>query len=185
MEAIEFKSLYTCGSVCPVEDEKFAEELYCGAFPSDERRDFALLKDLVREQDFTFFILKYKQGCNIGILSLWHFEAFDYIEHFAVSPSLRGGGLGASVLEKLIKETANPIVLEVEPPTNDLARRRIAFYERCGFRLLPFDYMQPPYDSTKNSLELHVMTSADAFSCEESFNSMVRQLHSTVYGVRS
>lgn len=185
MAAIGFQRLYTCGSVCSLEDERFAKQLYEGAFPSDERRDFALLKTLTTERNFTFFILKDETQSNIGILSLWHFETFDYIEHFAISPALRGGGFGASVLEKLTRETSNPIVLEVELPTTDLARRRIAFYERCGFRLLPFDYVQPPYDLTKSSLPMHVMASSDAFSNEETFRSMVRHLHSAVYGVRS
>jgi hypothetical protein len=35
--------------------------------------------------------------------------------------------------------------LETELPTDEISKRRIAFYERKGFRLLDPGYKQPPY----------------------------------------
>jgi len=43
--------------------------------------------------------------------------------------------LGALTLKLLREETNLPIIGEVEPPTDDITRRRIAFYERNGFHV--------------------------------------------------
>ena len=40
---------------------------------------------------------------------------------------------------------ARPLVLEVELPNDTPSRRRIAFYERLGFRAFSQTYEQPPY----------------------------------------
>lgn len=65
------------------------------------------------------------------------------LEYFGVFRGLRNGGLGTKILE-LLMERYGQIFGEAEAPTshdedaNALRRRRIAFYERNGFRVLDY-----------------------------------------------
>ena len=76
-----------------------------------------------------------------------------------------------------------PVVPEVEIPEgdeDDMTRRRVRFYERCGFMPFPsFRYIQPPYSPGLPSLELMLMASSESVSLEEA----TRLLHTHVYGV--
>lgn len=66
------------------------------------------------------------------------------LEYFGVLRGLRGGGLGSTILELLMARYGQ-IFGEVEAPDeanpaeNDLRLRRIAFYQRNGFRLLDYE----------------------------------------------
>ena len=65
------------------------------------------------------------------------------LDYFGVFRDLRSAGLGARILS-LLGERFGQIFTEAEAPCshdedeNDLRRRRIAFYERGGFRLLDY-----------------------------------------------
>lgn len=66
------------------------------------------------------------------------------LEYLGVSPTLRNGGYGGKILSllmarygQLFGEVEAPV--SPDPAENELRRRRIAFYERCGFRLLDYD----------------------------------------------
>jgi len=65
------------------------------------------------------------------------------LEYLGVFPNIRNGGLGTKILA-LLTERYGQIFGEVEAPLspvpeeNALRRRRIAFYERNGFRLLDY-----------------------------------------------
>ncbi len=79
----------------------------------------------------------------MAFLAVWEFDTFLFVEHFAVRKSCRNGGLGAVLLTQLTAQCRRPVILEVELPTGELEARRIAFYERNGFVMNPFEYMQP------------------------------------------
>lgn len=71
----------------------------------------------------------------VGFITYWDFNDFYYVEHFAIDPTLRNGGYGKKTLDYLCKELDRPIVLEVEMPVEEMAKRRINFYQRQGFVL--------------------------------------------------
>ncbi len=79
-----------------------------------------------------------------AFLALWELGDMAYIEHFAVDPDCRNGGLGGKILQKVIEDTDMRICLEVELPETEMAARRIGFYERNGFYYNDYFYMQPP-----------------------------------------
>lgn len=63
-----------------------------------------------------------------------------------------------------------PVILEAEPPElNETARRRVAFYERLGYKLNPHEYYQPPYKLGGKPLRLVIMSAPNALSEEEFF----------------
>ena len=76
-----------------------------------------------------------------------------------LTESCRGLGLGSKMLKETAKLFEKPLCLEVEPPTTDIARRRIRFYERNGMCFNDYEYVQPPLSEGQNSLPLKIMTS--------------------------
>ena len=120
-----------------------------------------------------------------GLLTYWDFGDFLYIEHFAILPTLRNGGYGKRALQTFLYENQHMnIVLEVEMPDNDLARRRIGFYERNGFCLIEeCDYLQPPYDPSFESLSLKLMGTQGNIT-RNHYDEIVNKIHREVYGVK-
>ena len=167
---IWFDRFYTCFEV---------------SFPPSERRPLASLEDKMKHDNrFRVEVVTEKSKSSdvfIGLLCWWHFDAFCYVEYLAVSESLRGRNKGSQIMADLQQRVSLPIVLEVEPPEDDMTRRRIAFYERLGFKLLPDDYMQPSY-GTVPGLPLRLMVwphLPEAWSVD----AVARTLHREVYGV--
>ena len=134
----------------------FVEELLTASFPIDEYRPLDEQRQNVESVDsFHMNILRLDKE-PIGLLSYWQFDGFVYVEHFAVHPGLRGQGYGRETITSLIEEKRN-IVLEVELPEDELTRRRVAFYSRCGLTLCSTDYIQPAYRTGGNEIPMKLM----------------------------
>ena len=115
-----------------------------------------------------------------GLLTTWTFDGFTYIEHFALSPEVRGQGHGTEALQQLIARTVQPLILEAEPPTDTLTRRRIRFYERSGLILYDYPYLQPAYTADSQPVELRLMGTLD--TQRTPLDQVSRTLHREVYG---
>ena len=76
----------------------------------------------------------------------------------------------------------DPVVLEVEMPTEEMSRRRIGFYERLGFVLDCHVYFQPPYRKGEAFLEMRLMAHGE-LDLERSFEQVKTIIHQNVYGV--
>ncbi|MDE6272132.1 MAG: GNAT family N-acetyltransferase [Muribaculaceae bacterium] len=127
-------------------------KLYREAFPPEERRQEDMM--IVGDDRFHFLTLLDEKNAELGLLSLWSFPDFNYIEHFAIFPELRGNGLGSEALRLV----SDPVILEIEPPeSGPQAACRLEFYLRNGFRILDYDYVQPPYSPGFPSLPLLLM----------------------------
>ena len=50
------------------------------------------------------------------------------------------------------------IVLEIDPPVEEVSIRRLHFYERLGFRLQPYEHKHLPYKRKEDCYSLRVMT---------------------------
>ncbi len=164
-------------------DLETAQDLYVTAFPPEERRHWHDIssRDADPSSALSLFGI-YHNDSLAGIITIWHFDAIRYIEHFAIAASMRGLGIGAQVLTMLIAFDPRPIVLEVEPESvSDIARRRIDFYRRLGFTPHPdFRYIQPPYDTNLPPVELMLMSTAPI-----DLDDTTRTLHRQVYGIKS
>jgi len=156
-------------------------ELYERAFPSDERRGFQAQCSLFPRREYRLFAI-HDQGSFVGFLSLWSLQERDFIEHFAIIPSLQGKGYGSRIIKDQILRSARPIVIEVEPPEDDAKKRRIAFYERLGFILCPEEYIQPPYSSDKKPVRMRLMSHPDKLG-PRAFPKARAVLHLQVYGL--
>lgn len=161
----------------------FVEELLHAAFPSTERRDDVEQRHNTDHQPLfhCLYITDTPHQTPIGLLTYWELSRCNYIEHLAISPALRGQGFGHLVLKEFLASTSRPMILEVEHPTDEQSRRRIAFYKSCGLVFWPCSYLQPPYRPTDNWLPLYLMATPH-LNFEQDYLFIQNDIHQTVYG---
>lgn len=130
--------------------------LYEASFPAYENRD---LDDQKRAmEDARYHVdLVYEQGQWQGFVMYWQAPGYLYVEHFALFAHCRGGGCGSRVLAAL-QQKGQPVLLEIDPPEEEIAIRRKGFYERNGFCANPFDYRHIPYKKEELPHPLVIMT---------------------------
>lgn len=154
------------------------------SFPVDEYRPYEEQRALLDRAAYCVYLWEHtenpKDETIKAFISVWQFEDFAYIEHFAVNPIYRNQGYGAFILREIKKLLSCPICLEVELPETDMAKRRIVFYERNGFFLNEYDYIQPPMSKGKNPVPLLVMTSGGKVSAKR-FDEIKKCLYREVY----
>ena len=159
------------------------EHTYMDSFPEAERRPFVALCELLRYEPKFHVLALYREKKYVGFITYWLFNGFVYVEHFAVDGCARNGGVGATAMQQFLNSQKLPVVLEVEAPTDEISRRRIAFYERLGFVLDTHTYLQPPYRSGGDWVDLRLMTWGE-LDLSHAFESVKHTLYTHVYGVR-
>lgn len=133
-------------------------DLYLTSFPSDERRESSELMNIAHTEGYKLMSFAIDDQL-IGILEIWDFSNFLFLEHLAVKPEHQKKGYGSMVLQHLLSSiTEKPVLLEAETPNDDISRKRIAFYERAGFSVLNIDYSQPPYYPGKQSVPMLLLS---------------------------
>ena len=166
--------------------DKYADELielYLKAFPENQRHTI---------EDFRFLLNNNEQfNCNvvlmnnelIGFFHYWNFDEFLYLEHIAIEPPLRGHKLGEKVINMVRSFAHKPLVIEVEQAENsEYGARRIEFYRRLGFEIVPKHYLQPPYRKGENYVPLEIMSDQPGFATEH-FEHIKAAIYRQVYGV--
>lgn len=134
----------------------FIQHLYETAFPERERRRWPQLLTMLQHSAMQLSIAA-EAAIPIGFVIIWTLPQGQYIEHLAIDPRQRGRQYGSRLVQHLITQATGNIILEVEPPQDETARRRIAFYRRAGFHTLPFPYQQPPYRAGEPPLDMELM----------------------------
>lgn len=162
-----------------------AAKLYESAFPEYERRPTKDWLNMAKEHNtFEAWAVTDNGHAFYGFITAWPFATFVYVEHFAISSSLRGTGIGGQAIDLFIKKSApKPVVLEVEPPSTDMARRRIGFYHRHGLSLIPLTYSQPGYRPNAQWVPLSIMATHATWTVQH-FDEVKQTIHQTVYGVK-
>jgi GNAT superfamily N-acetyltransferase len=128
------------------------------AFPPEERGDRAYQRGLLSREAYNLWGW-YDSGLLKGVIALWEFEAFIFIEHFTVAADGRGAGTGARILNWLkTRADSRCIILEVEAPDTRDAKRRIAFYRRNGFERTTYRYIQPRSRAADLPVALQIMS---------------------------
>ena len=162
----------------------FVERLLHTAFPENERRDDDKQRwNTDNEERFHCLLIMNVLHQPVGLLTYWDFHTFIYIEHLAIHPEQRGKGIGAEALLAFFhRQASQPVVLEVEHPIDELSRRRIGFYERCGLKLWECDYRQPPYRPSDDWFPMYLMV-IPSLSFTTDFQYVRDTLHREVYGI--
>lgn len=154
-------------------------ELYEQAFPPEERRNLSAQQVLLNNGALQLALLE-NEGVYAGFVFYWQLTDFVFIEHFAISPALRGGGIGSEVM-RLMEQEHPEIVLEVEPPHSGDAVRRIRFYEGLGFKAYAYPYLQPPYQVGGTPLTMLLMQKGMSPE-EHTFTKINNEIYLEVYG---
>lgn len=129
-------------------DLEFVEKLYIESFPRNERRPILEMLRLMKDESrFCVLLLEVENNTRVGFVTYWKFETFVFVEHLAVVSNKRSAGYGDEAVQVFIKQTPLPLVGEIElPSASESAARRVKFYEKQGFQLWDFSYLQPPYE---------------------------------------
>lgn len=146
------------------------------SFPNSEMRTYGGQKKVLKEPAYIVQMNEEKTG----FIASWDFGEVQYIEHFAVEREARGSGTGEKMLYEFLRCEKKEVFLEVEPPQDEIARRRIGFYERMGFVLNPYVYIQPPYRLDGEPVQLKIMTYRDRIDFQK-FQSYKELLYHFVY----
>ncbi len=134
-----------------------AEQLLTDAFPAEERRPTEQQRKITDENRKFQAMAIISNFEFAGILNIWHLNGIVYIEHLAILPEMRNQGIATQALEHLKKHN-RPIILEVEPATDEISNKRIRFYERNDFILRPTPYTQPAYAPHLHEVKMRLMT---------------------------
>lgn len=153
-------------------------EIYNYSFPESERRDIQSQKRILDNPIYRLQPLC-SQNSILGFLAYWDLDAFIFIEHLAIKRGLRGRGYGSRAIKKMVSHYPR-IILEVEKPETDVARKRISFYERLGFYLNRYPYLQPPYPPKKRQVPLFLMSFPRKIN-EQEFRKAKEILYAKVY----
>ncbi|WP_019913494.1 GNAT family N-acetyltransferase [Paenibacillus sp. HW567] len=161
-------------------DEIFA--IMEASFPVSELRTYSGQKSLLDNPNYHIYTERDAEGRIVAFLAAWEFPELRFVEHIAVNPEIRGGGIGKKLMNSYLSRSDKPVVLEVEPPEGELELRRVGFYERLGFHLNPFPYVQPPLREGQADLPLMIMTYPQAVSRQE-FGRFREILYTEVYKI--
>jgi ribosomal protein S18 acetylase RimI-like enzyme len=158
-------------------------DLMSESFPKNEYRTYNGQLDLLSNP---FYQLngRFSERRELeGFIASWEFSGFRFVEHLAVNPILRGAGIGSKlVIDFLRKDLNKTVVLEVEPPHEEIAQRRISLYKKLGFQMNHYPYAQPALREGESDLPLLIMSYPALLSPVE-FDHVKHVLYSKVYGV--
>lgn len=140
-------------------DDRWAEAwtLYESAFPYKERRS---LDDHLRALNDPRFEADgiWHDGRFVGLIYHWaSAPATRYVEHLAISPALRGQNMGSQALQAFI-ERFGRVILEIDPPVDEISCRRLHFYQRLGFVENPQEYLHPSFRAPFTTHRLVLMS---------------------------
>ena len=110
------------------------------SFPRDERRPRDEQLAIFDQPEYHVYGARDADGVLVGFLATWSLDDVVFVEHFAVNPACRNGGVGSAMLRALIAQTKLPICLEVELPDTVRSIGTLAFAGCCvDESILPTD----------------------------------------------
>lgn len=169
---MEFLRIYNADDSCT----RQILDAYLETFPAEERREKDQFLALFENPNAQILSLK-KDGESVGYLILWQLSECVFVEHFEVFLEHRNRKLGSEILQDLQKIYPK-IILESEPATlNEIADRRINFYQRNGFNVIDEHYLQPAYGEGKNFVNLWLL----ANYIPKDTDALVREIYNIVY----
>lgn len=151
--------------------------LYKNSFPLHEQRHSISQKEILNHKDYHFNLI-YDKTHFIGIILYWETQNFIYIEHFCIHPEIRHQKYGSQVLE-LINQKGKTVILEIDPPMNEISKRRKTFYEKVQYQANEFKHIHPPYHKEYTGHTLVVMSYPHPLS-ENEYDTFYQYLRKTV-----
>ena len=133
-----------------------AMELYRLSFPWHEQREEDSQRRILGYEDYHFVLVR-DETRFVGLVLFWELDDLLFLEHLCVWPELRNRRYGERILTWL-KGQGKPVALEADPPEDDISRRRMGFYGRCGFQVNLMDHRQMPFHAGEEPCPLVLLT---------------------------
>lgn len=150
------------------------------AFPISELRTYSKMKEYFNDGLIVLYGIK-EEEILTGVIMCWECASCIFLENFAVNEVARGKGIGSRILNDVKACYQDKlIVLEVENPYDEMSQRRIGFYERNGFILSNYGYMQPQINEEINEIPLLLMCYPKTID-KEQFKQIRDDLFKNVY----
>lgn len=135
---------------------KAAIALYQQSFPRHEQREGASQAAILTHPAYRFDLIYDSNDC-VGLMLDWKTDDFIYVEHFCIEPNRHGHRYGSRALE-LLSAKGKTIILEIDPPVDEISIRRKGFYERAGFHANPYPHVHPAYHADCKGHDLMIMS---------------------------
>jgi GNAT superfamily N-acetyltransferase len=145
----------------------FAEfwSIYSQSFPLNERRDYDQQVAVLNKPDYQLDIYLVENKLY-GFISYWKSDELIFVEHLAIAPCFQRMGLGSALLKPFIERQTVPVILEIEPPAEEITYRRLRFYQSLGFVTNLHLHFQPPYHDGEHPLKLDILSYPQRISKE-------------------
>ncbi len=131
---------------------KLSWQTYFSSFPDYEKRTLSMHEEAAKDSRFELKAI-YDNEKYIGFIFYWDISPFIFIEHFAIDEKARNKSYGSKIINKVISDNPNStIILEIDPPIDEISKRRLSFYSRLGFVNNDILHYNLPY---KKDLELY------------------------------
>lgn len=120
--------------------------VYERSFPLCERRGADGHEDVLGDPHYRAKAAVDADGNFLGLLFYWDNGGYLYIEHLAINPALRGQNIGSRLLSGFLETNrGRKVILEIDPPEDEISIRRLHFYERLGFVPNDYHYIHPGF----------------------------------------
>lgn len=136
---------------------KAFSDIYKTSFPSFEQRNSQQQLAAFKNENYHLWAIIENERL-LSFISFWNFEDYIYIEHLAVNPELRGKNIGSKTLDIFANETGKNILLEIDPPIDEVSQNRLRFYSRLGYKTNNWKHFHPPYNPIYPPHELVVLS---------------------------
>lgn len=170
MEFIDF-------SVLSELHQKAVWGIYEDSFPHFEKRLFTDQQRAMADERFHPTGVM-EDGQIVGMVFYWLFDQFAYIEHLAIAKNRRGQNYGTRILEQFCQQHPR-VLLEIDPPIDEVSIKREHFYHRLGFHSTPFAYTHPSYRTENLPHTLSIMSYPDEIN-EENFQNFYKLMFNEI-----
>lgn len=119
-------------------------EIYAVSFPIFEQRDEKQQLSAFQNEHYHLLAV-IEDDTLVSFISYWDFDTYVYIEHLAVNPILRGRNAGSNTLIAFADFIEKTIILEIDPPVDEVSNKRLRFYEKLGYKTNPYQHFHPAY----------------------------------------
>ena len=169
--------------------------IYSTSFPLCEQKSRDALLAMQRASFYTIY-LAYHDEKIVGFCIMYHPQDDDFflLEYMAVDESLRGIGLGSTLLKSSIDQLfhmhgTRPLLIEIDSPEKssreqEIREKREQFYRRLGaLKIDPFDYILPSQtEEEAPPMELLVYHPSLQEISKETLQTWLEKLYVDVYG---
>lgn len=156
-------------------------QLLIRSFPREELYAKEVMADHLREEQSETWLLKYEQDKLALVLITHKMQDFYFIEYLAVSPELRGQGLGGAFMRHFRMALNKAILFESELPHTEIAKKRLKFHQSCGFQILDLSYAMPAVRPDTDPIPMHVLASSPQKISEEVLPDILQEAIEEVY----